>query len=144
MKLIFGHACNHAFIDPIGLDYWNTLDSVKTGMPSNISGSGDTVSATWDELYFAVCDFTNPGCYDEVSLDFGRELPVVDYTPYTGLSAADNWTIQQTFHWNEVWSPDIPSARRLRRDGYYYLILYTPVSDIISLSDWYHTHTEKL
>ena len=126
MKLIFGHACNHAFIDPIGLNYWNSRDS------------------NWDDLYFAVCDFTNPSCYDEVSLDFGRELPVVDYTPYTGLSAADNWTIQQTLHWNEVWSPDIPSARRLRRDGYYYLILYTPVSDIISLSDWYHTHTEKL
>ena len=118
MKLIFGHACNHAFIDPFGLNYWNSRDS--------------------DDLYFAVCDFTNPSCYNEVSQDFGRELPVVDYTPYTDLSPQDNWTIQQTLHWDEVWT-DIPHTRRLRRDGYYYITLYTPVSDIISLSEWYST-----
>ena len=124
MKLIFGHMCNHAFIDPFDLDYWDTAHD-KT--------------ITRDDLCFATCDFTNPSCYETVCEEFGFELKTVEYEPYTGLSPEDNWRIQPSLKWSEVWSPLVEESVRLDPDNYYFKTLYTPVRSIISLSDWYST-----
>lgn len=127
MKLIFGHMCGHYFIDPHDLDYWDVLHD-------------DTIRG--DDLCFATTDFTNPSCYPEVCAEFGFDLPVVRYEPYSDLSPLDNWRIQQTgLRWSEVWSPLVEESVRLDPDNYYFKTLYTPVRDIISLSDWYTTLT---
>ena len=116
--------CNHAFIDPYNLDYWDTLH---------------TQGITRDDLCFATTDFTNPSCYPVVCEEFGFDLNVVEYEPYTGLTPEANWRIQPSLKWQEVWSELVEESVRLDPDNYYYKTLYTPVRDIVSLSDWYAT-----
>lgn len=124
MIYIFGHACNHNLMRPEH-DYYSLLERYRAGKLGR-------------EFSFAHCDFTNPSCKPEVDRDFGYTLPVVEYTPWTGLSPVDNWRIQQTFDFSETWE-DIPDTVRTDPDGYYYKTLYTPLKDLLTIDEWYAT-----
>ena len=122
MILIFGHACNHNLMRQPH-DYYNLLERYSRGQLGR-------------EFHFALCDFTNPSCKPEVDRDFGYTLPTVEYTPWTGLTPAEHWNIQQGFDFNETWE-DIPSHKRIDPDGYYYKTLYTPIRNLLTIDEWY-------